>query len=310
MVDQEAIVEDDEEIVVVEDEPVEAVEAADEPDGDEVEDEDEEEARLGDSQDDDEEDLLKRRKHERRVKRREMQRRARERSEIELANLRQINSELAQRVAAIEGVTVQAQEQELIRYYHSIEQQKKISDQIMARAIEAGNGEDSVAAQELGKRAEAELARVGAHLQQLHYQRQQAQQPQIPASAVNYASQWQEANPWYDVRGGDEESAIVNAIDAVLVREGYDPASRDYWEELTERVQSRIGGVDEASSAKPRRRAPPIGSSREHAPASTRKEVYVSPERKQAMIDAGSWHDPQKRAKMLKAYQAYDRSAR
>ena len=52
-----------------------------------------------------------------------------------------------------------------------------------------------------------------------------------------------------------------------------------------------------------------MGGSRENVPASTRKEVYVTPERKQAMIDAGAWEDPVKRARMLKAYQAYDRNS-
>ena len=58
-----------------------------------------------------------------------------------------------------------------------------------------------------------------------------------------------------------------------------------------------------------KKKAPPIGGTREHAPQSTRKEVSVTPERKQAMIDAGIWDDPVRRAKQIKAYQAYDRNS-
>ena len=58
------------------------------------------------------------------------------------------------------------------------------------------------------------------------------------------------------------------------------------------------------------RKAPPVATGREHAPVSTKKEIYVTPERKQAMIDAGIWDDPVRRNQMLKAYASYDRSAR
>jgi hypothetical protein len=52
-----------------------------------------------------------------------------------------------------------------------------------------------------------------------------------------------------------------------------------------------------------------MGNTREHAPVSTKKEVYVTPARKQAMMDAGVWDDPVKRTQMLKAYQAYDKNS-
>jgi len=52
-----------------------------------------------------------------------------------------------------------------------------------------------------------------------------------------------------------------------------------------------------------------MGNTREHVPQSTKKEVYVTPDRKQAMIEAGYWDDPVKRTQMLKAYQAHDRNS-
>ena len=51
-----------------------------------------------------------------------------------------------------------------------------------------------------------------------------------------------------------------------------------------------------------------LGGKREHASASTRREVYVSPERKQAMMDAGYWEDPELRKRMLKRYAEADRN--
>jgi hypothetical protein len=53
-----------------------------------------------------------------------------------------------------------------------------------------------------------------------------------------------------------------------------------------------------------------VGSGREHAPTSTRQEVYLSPERKQALVDAGVWDDPVLRMKYAKRYAEYDRNAK
>lgn len=39
----------------------------------------------------------------------------------------------------------------------------------------------------------------------------------------------------------------------------------------------------------------------------SKHEVYVSSERRQAMVEAGVWDDPTRRAKYLKAYQQYDK---
>ena len=56
------------------------------------------------------------------------------------------------------------------------------------------------------------------------------------------------------------------------------------------------------------RGGPAVGSGKEHAPASTRKEVYISPERKQAMMDHGVWDDPVLRQKYVKRYMEWDRA--
>ncbi len=55
------------------------------------------------------------------------------------------------------------------------------------------------------------------------------------------------------------------------------------------------------------RGGPNVGSGREHAPTSTRKEIYVSPERKAALIEAGVWDDAVLRSKYVKRYAEYDR---
>ena len=140
--------------------------------------------------------------------------------------------------------------------------------------------------------------------------RQQHANPGPDPRVVNYAKEWMDANPWYDPSGRDEDSAITKVIDNQLAAEGYNPKDADYWHELTRRVAARIGDDGaETRSSPSKRRAPPTGTTREHAPVSTKKEIYVTPERKQAMIDAGIWDDIPRRNQMLKAYQAYDKSS-
>jgi type II secretory pathway pseudopilin PulG len=146
--------------------------------------------------------------------------------------------------------------------------------------------------------------------QQTQQQAQQAAQPRTDPRVVDYAKQWLDANPWYNPQGRDEDSAVTKAIDNSLAAEGWNPASEEYWHELTRRVATRIGdGGSSAQAAErtPRRKAPPTGNTREHTPTRTRNEVVVTPERKAAMIEAGIWDDPVRRTSQLKAYQAYDR---
>ena len=102
------------------------------------------------------------------------------------------------------------------------------------------------------------------------------------------------------------------AIGETLTHKDYDPKTEEYWAELNKRAARRL--PEKFAAAKPEspervsRGGPAIGSGREHAPASTRKEIYVSPERKQALIDAGVWDDATLRMKYVKRYAEYDRN--
>jgi hypothetical protein len=144
--------------------------------------------------------------------------------------------------------------------------------------------------------------------------------------AMHYAKEFISENSWYDPKGQDEDSAIILAIDGALHREGFRPDTEEYWDELRDRAARRIperfkqSGSGQGSqrqqsqqSQQPPRQqrgGPAIGSGREHAPTSTRTEVYINPERKQALIEAGVWDDPVLRMKYVKRYAEYDRSNR
>lgn len=302
---------DGEEFDIIEGTPPEETPAPEAEEAEDADDDaDEGDERLAESEDDHEDEIASQ-SRKRRLKRREIQKRAKEAAQRELDMLRHQNAELARRVAAIEGHTLQANEQGIDQRLQQTMNEIRQAEQIMARATEAGNGEDVVAAMRIRDEAMERARQLQYNKQQMSQVREQAAQPQGDPRVTSYAQEWMQANPWYNPQGGDEDSAIVNAIDAAMTAQGYDPTSRAYWEELTRRVAARVGdddgGVETRQSA-PRRKAPPQGNTREHAPTSTRKEVYVTPERKAAMIEAGIWDDPVARNRMLKAYQAYDKN--
>lgn len=301
----DTITENDDDLIPV-DEPVEVAEtpAEDNDEGDDGEDDGD--ARLAQSEDDNEDDVTtSSNNRERRRKRREIQKRARDAAQRELEHLRSTVATLAQRVAATESHAVQTNVQTLEQRLAQAQAEVQQAERIIAAATDAGNGNDVVAAMRIRDEAIAQARALENAKTQFTQRAQQAAQPQVDPNVVNYARQWMEANPWYNPQATDRDSALTKAIDSELAREGYNPASREYWEVLTERVADALG----EGEAKPRRKAPPTGNTREHAPQSTKREIYVTPERKQAMIDAGVWDDPVKRQSMLRAYQAYDKSS-
>lgn len=278
---------------------------ADNDDGDEDE-------RLAASADETDEEVAKRTRSKRR---REHRKRAEQLARIEREQLLQSVSTLTQRLSHLEGHAVavngQTIEQRLQQKLAEIGQ----AEQIMAAAIAAGNGSDAVTASRLKDAAVQEANQLRAAKQQIEQQVQrtqpqpaaQAHTPQVDPAIINLAKQWAEANPWYDHNGKDSNSTMTRLIDADLVREGFNPTTPEYWEELTARTSEEL----DVKPSRPtqRRNAPPVGGTREHAPATTRKEIRVTPERKAAMIENGSWDDPVRRQRVLKEYQEFDRRA-
>ena len=278
---------------------------------DDDDDDDDGDERLGDSEDDSDEEIANRsRSNVKRQKQRERQRRAKEHADRELAELRQQNDTLLRRVSAIEGNTLASNVNALDHRIAQAQADVKQAEAIIARAVEAGNGDDVATAMRLRDEAQREAQQLWQQKQQVEQVRQRHANPGPDPRVVNYAKEWMSANPWYDPNGRDEDSAITKVIDNQLASEGYNPKDADYWHELTRRVASRIGDDEAGTRQNPsKRKAPPTGTTREHAPVSTKREIYVTPERKQAMIDAGIWDDVPRRNQMLKAYQAYDKSS-
>lgn len=274
----------------------------------EEDDEGGEDVRLSEDNEDREETRRRRKaeKEERAARRKA----AIERDKTELNFLRQRNEDLEKRVMSIEQRTTRSEAVSLKERIAEAMAEAKAAERIMAKAVEAGAGEDVTKAMRIRDEALRKAQQLNYAAQQMAAQAKAAQKPAPMDPEVSImAKRWISENSWYNPKGQDEESKIVQVIDQALMNEGYNPKSDDYWAELDRRIARRLPERKQIDD-EPRkngRKGPMIGGSREHAPASTRREVYVSPERKDAMIQAGVWDDPVLRQKYLKQYAKWDR---
>lgn len=302
--DGAAAPEEEEIIVIDEEEEAQKAAAAAPEDDDERLAADSEDGDEDGSEDDDEEPRSKNRLRERNKRRRALQKDARERERLELQILRQEVSELRQGLTAQQQAALGISEQGIDARLNQTMQDVRQAEIIHAKAIEAGNGEDAVAALRIRDQALYEANQLHAAKQQMQETRQRPQTPQIDPVVKTYMDQWQQANPWYNPQGNDPDSALARRIDAEVARDGYQANTLDYWEEVTARLADHFEPAQKA----PKRKGPPVGGNREHAPSGRGTEIRVTPERKAAMIELGVWDDPKSRNEYLKAYAEYDRN--
>ena len=270
--------------------------------------EDDEDERIKHDEDEEERQAIRERRRQEKQDRKERRDKAITRDKLELDFLRKRNDDLERRITAQEQRSHQNDLSGLDVQYNKAVEEAQMAERVIAKAVEAGNGDD--VAQALRYRDQA-IAKA-QHLANLKQQTSQApveQSPSIPDAVLYHAQEFMRENSWYDPQGRDEDSAIVLAVDQTLVRDGFKPETEDYWDELRDRLKRRLPEKFQTKERTPRG-GPAVGSGREHAPASTRKEIYISPERKQALIEAGVWDDPVLRMKYVKRYAEYDKNSK
>lgn len=111
-----------------------------------------------------------------------------------------------------------------------------------------------------------------------------------------YTQRFLAQNDWFDPSGKDEDSKLAKEIDNEVAEEGYDPNTKEYWDEVKKRIRDEIPHVfeEKKSSAKPRPKQV-NGSMGADSGSSTKKTIKI-PERVVKMArDAGQWDDPKMR---------------
>jgi hypothetical protein len=267
---------------------------------DSADDDDDGDARLTEEGDD--RDGIRKRRREEKTERAHRRKAAIERDKAEMQLLRKQNEELSTRLSSVEKRSSSTEYFAMDKRFRESVEEVKAAEHIIARAVEMGNGEDVARAMRIRDDAISTARQLDVARNAIS---RKANEPtptfQQPPPA-QLAQDWVKLNPWYDPASGDTKSQMALEIDKEISSEGYNPQSLDYWQELDKRI------AELNVESKGARRGPPMGSGREHVPRSSRNEVYVSPERKQAMVDAGVWDDPASRQRYLKQYAKWDKN--
>jgi hypothetical protein len=320
MADKDLITEDDERVVEGQEQPEKVeIEMSSEEAAQFEEESSQDDDRVAKSEDEDESDRESIRERRRLEKKERKQRReqAINRDKIELEFLRKRNDDLERRMTGIEQKTQRSDISLIEQKLKEAVNEVQLAEKVIAKAVAAQNGEDVAQALRYRDQAINKARQLDAAKKQAEQAAAAPKQKPIDDVSLEYAREFIKENPWYNPKGNDESSAIVLAIDSALTKEGLDPRSSDYWDELRERIRRRLPEkFDEDDAPAPKaqksersaRGGPQVGSGREHAPTSTRREVYISPERKAALIEAGVWDDPVLRQKYIKKYMEYDRN--
>lgn len=294
------------------------------------EDKDDEELELEVSPDDEqrlgagepeEDDKTEARRKERKT-RRQRQKDARDRDQRELRFLRtrneQVERQLGEVNRRVDGIETAGIDQRISQIDNAI----RSADDVYAKAVSAGEGDDASEAQ----RIRDNLKDQKTYLQQAKDQgAAMAEQAAPDPALVEQVRSWSERNTWFDFGRRDEDSAIAGAIDDMLIRDGYDPRTPEYYDELDVRVARRLphlaqkkgggngaddlddddpGADDRGGQRKPG--GPKFRVGGRERPLKT-NEVHISRDRREAMEEAGVWEDPTLRKRYLAKYAEWDR---
>ncbi len=263
--------------------------------------------------DDEREQIRAARREERKLKKQIHREKAKE-SNYLINALKKQNAELADRLASVEKKTSGA---ELARVDKAIEDagvQVEYAKMKMKEAVNTNDGDSLAKAQELWYDSKRRMESLENIKQQAARQMSQPKQNiQVPDPRVQeLAADWMEDNPWYDPNGRNEESQIAQMVDKRLTEEGFDPTSEDYWEELDTRMQKYLpqknnSGYNTSSVQQKRPRSVMTSSGRETTATTKSNEFRLSPDRVNAMKEAGLWDNPTARQTAIRKYAEWDR---
>lgn len=278
---------------------------------DDEEKEEEEEERLGAGEDDEDDEEKKAKRKVERKTRRQRQKDARARDKQELVFQKSYIEKLGNRVNELEGRMGHGETAQIDTRITDVKSKIKLADQVISKAITQSDGAAATEAQSIRDGLRDNLNQLESAKDWISQQRA-APQAETDPNLMRHAQNWMRAHAWWDPNGGDADSLEVSRIDAQLVNEGMNPTTEEYWNELTERVAEALptrsgNGQARTPNKKVKRKpsGPTMSVSGRERPLK-KNEVYISPDRKAAMVEAGVWDDPEQRQKYLKSYADYD----
>jgi hypothetical protein len=258
---------------------------------------------------DEEAEAVREAKRSKRRARKEYHKQVSAEKDHKLSYLERQNQELLERLAVVEKKTQGSEIARLNKAKEDLETRILFAKQKIEEATSTGDGKMLTSAQEMWFDARRNYEALDNLIKQ-SVQPQQQRTIQAPDPLVQrYASDWMTENNWYDPNGGDTDSRIALQIDQDMSKEGWNPKSQEYWEELDNRLQKYLPHRynEEETHVSPSTRRPRnvvTSSGRESAASSGGKgnTFTLTSDQVRAMKDAGMWDDPDKRAKMIRRY--------
>ena len=273
-----------------------------------------EEPITGDHTDAEREEIRAARREERRLKKQLHREKTKESSSL-INSLRKQNEALAERLAKVEHRTSGAELARLDKAIDDAGVQVEYAKMKIREAMQQQDGESMVQAQELLADSKNRLENLNSIKKQAVSQMSQPQKQniQVPDQTVQrLAAQWMKSNTWYDPQATDFDSEVAQTVDKRLTKEGFDPSTDEYWEELDGRLKKLM--PHNYKEVRNERGRPPKsivgGSGRESGPTVRNGDFVLDPERVKAIKEAGMWDDAEKRKKMISTYIKFDRAAK
>jgi len=267
---------------------------------------------------DDDEELRAAKRNRRRAKK-DLVRKTNQEKDVRLQALQRENEEFKRRLSQLERNT---KAEHVVRIDKNIEDAQtrfEYAKMKIAEATQNQDGQGMVDAQLLLQNASDEVRELKQMRNQADQELKRPQQnnAQDPAIARR-ANEWVRRNSWYDSSLRDPDSKVAKKVDELMVAQGWNPTDPDYWDELDSRLQKelphRYNDRNDDEKRNVRRPRNVVGSAGREASASyggsNRSQFVLSPDRVKAMKDAGAWDNPERKAKMIKQFMAYDRANR
>jgi DNA repair exonuclease SbcCD ATPase subunit len=289
------------------------VDAADDNSDEEDHQDDQDNDSQEDQEDDDERERIREARREERRLKKELSKQRTASDKHKISALEKRNEELARRLAAVESTASSFQFAQIDKALEDEATRVEYAKMKMLQAAQANNAADQMEYLEQLTDAKQRLQQVQAYKKQ---QLEQAKAPkqnvpnEMTAEVQRNAERWLKRNSWFDTQARDTDSRIAKVVDQELAADGWDPSDSEYWEELDNRLQSRLPHryTGRGSSNNKRSSGPTASSRVANASNAKPNTITLSRERVQAIRDAGAWDDVSKRNKMIRAYADYDRN--
>ena len=267
--------------------------------------------------DDDDEELRAAKRNRRRAKK-YLIRKTNEEKDARLQALQRENEEIKRRLNQVERNN---KAEGLVRIDKNIEDANvrlEYAKMKIAEATQNNDGQAMVDAQMLLQNATDEMRQLKQVRSQADRElRQPQEQNNAPdPNVARLAQQWMKRNSWYNPANNDSDSKVAKKVDELMAAQGWDATDPDYWDELDARLQKelphRYNSSNDDDSRNVRRPRNVVASSGREASSAyggnNRSQFVLSPERVKAMKDAGAWDNPERKAKMVQQFIAYDRA--